>query len=53
MMALLLLAASSAALPAIDAAQSAAAGAAGREDVNFNFGWTHRYGLHPEPPLPP
>eukprot|EP01043_Picozoa_sp_COSAG02_P014714 COSAG02_NODE_611_length_19555_cov_34.449270_15_plen_51_part_00 len=47
----LLLAAAFATLPALDAAQQA--GAAGREDVNFNFGWTHRYGLHPEPPLPP
>ena len=26
---------------------------ANREDVNFNFGWTHRYGLHKEPPIAP
>jgi hypothetical protein len=29
------------------------AAASSREDVNFNFGWTHRYGLHKEPPLAP
>lgn len=38
---------------ALIATLSTGVAASGREDVNFNFGWTHRYGLHPEPPLAP
>jgi hypothetical protein len=41
------------ALSAVASARTADPGAGGRESVNFNFGWTHRYGLHKEAPIPP